>query len=440
MKILLKATLILLIVLSAIIIVLVGLLIDTHPIVNQSNQINATSAAQSKRLAKRIAYNLKQADEQVQISLQAQEIDGLTALLNRAKPAITSRVLLTKGAALVKVSVRLPQPINQFYINLDTTVLSSSNGIELTKVSIGDMNFAGETAIWLVSKVANFYAGSGTAEKVLASIKQVDIRQKWLVTQVMLDKSLVSTNDEHSLLAKIRDDLALFGDPKLINFYYQALIKHAATLPERVSLDAFIHHLFALALKQNSSVEPSSYVEQNKAILVALVLYFGTDKFELVVGNVEQLALDAKAKRYHHRNKVLLAGRNDLQKHFIYSIALQLLSDNQTSDALGEFKEFLDTNQGGSGFSFVDLLADRAGTRLAMIATFSEQQAKAVQPLLARVHEKDLLPSISNLEEGVGQVEFNEKYHDVNSAAYQKMLTLLDNKLKSLPLYQFNWR
>ena len=61
----------------------------------------------------------------------------------------------------------------------------------------------------------------------------------------------------------------------------------------------------------------------------------------------------------------MLAGRRDLLQQFIVSAGLRVLAENGVPMAIGEFKELLDSRSGGSGFSFVDLAADRAGLRFA---------------------------------------------------------------------------
>ena len=75
-----------------------------------------------------------------------------------------------------------------------------------------------------------------------------------------------------------------------------------------------------------------------------------------------------------------------------------------------------------------------------MIATYSEQQAKDIQILLASIDDKTLLPTIENLAEGINESEFNRQFEGVGSKSYQQMLGLIDDRLKTLPLYQFNWR
>ncbi len=105
----------------------------------------------------------------------------------------------------------------------------------------------------------------------------------------------------------------------------------------------------------------------------------------------------------------------------MYSVALQLFGNSKASDAIGELKEFLDSNPGGSGFSFADLMADRAGTRFARLATESEASGTALYktPLPTALTENDFMPQIQGIPEGISADLFNENYRDVDSARIQ---------------------
>jgi hypothetical protein len=60
--------------------------------------------------------------------------------------------------------------------------------------------------------------------------------------------------------------------------------------------------------------------------------------------------------------RVLLGGRVDFPQHFLVSAALVLEGSGTLSQAIGLYKEMLDS-RGGSGFSFTDMAANLAGTR-----------------------------------------------------------------------------
>ncbi len=74
---------------------------------------------------------------------------------------------------------------------------------------------------------------------------------------------------------------------------------------------------------------------------------------------------------------MLLHGRHDLPRHFMGSAAIAVSGGGALSQAIGLFKE-IDDSRGGSGFSFVDLLADRVGTRFGSLAVASRASARRI--------------------------------------------------------------
>ena len=75
-----------------------------------------------------------------------------------------------------------------------------------------------------------------------------------------------------------------------------------------------------------------------------------------------------------------MRGREDWARHYALSAALAVLEHPLVSDAAGLMKEELDALTHGSGFSFGDLAADRAGVRFADAATHSEVDEQAMEP------------------------------------------------------------
>ena len=302
-----------------------------------------------------------------------------------------------------------------------------------------DIQVSGDVFILLIKFFTDAFVQEQLVEKILKMVSAVEFNENLMKINLNFDQSLLKIYNQKPLLLSFRDDLALFGDVKTISFYYQSLDAFAAQQPSKSSIDNFIKYVFDLA-KTRTSISDEFLAEiENQAAITALVIYFGADRFELLVGDVIIRDHEKLVIRNRLRSSVTLQGRPDLQKHFIYSMALQLFSTHGASDAIGEYKEFLDTNKGGSGFSFADLLADRAGTRLAMIVTKSKEHAIKAQNILSKISDESLLPSINGLEEGLNEEDFVKIYKNINSKRYQQTLLEIDNRLKTLIFYQIGW-
>ena len=86
----------------------------------------------------------------------------------------------------------------------------------------------------------------------------------------------------------------------------------------------------------------------------------------------------------------------------------------------------------GSGFSFNDMAANRAGTR------FGErllQDPVALQGRLAGgVRDEDLIPPVQDLPEFMPEAEFVRRFGGVGAPAYNALLADIDRRIAALPL------
>lgn len=181
---------------------------------------------------------------------------------------------------------------------------------------------------------------------------------------------------------------------------------------------------FALARELARQGDP---VLENRAALTALA--------ERVFG-IRLLSVGGVSRMPRQRSHVRLAGRGDFAQHFALSAFLAATGGAGFSDAAGLYKELLDARQ-GSGFSFNDLAADRAGSRLGERATRSASRARHVQDVLAEVRDADMFfPQVQDLPEFMSQAEFQRRFGGVDAPAYQAMLHRIEERIAALPLYR----
>lgn len=125
-----------------------------------------------------------------------------------------------------------------------------------------------------------------------------------------------------------------------------------------------------------------------------------------------------------------LLDRHDSAQHFAISAALAAWAGEPVADAIGTYKELADARH-GSGFSFADLAADRAGTR------FGERIASGERQWASRSwRDAELCPPLDDLPEFLGEQAFRQRYGGPGSAAYQALATEIDRRIDTLPLYR----
>jgi hypothetical protein len=177
-----------------------------------------------------------------------------------------------------------------------------------------------------------------------------------------------------------------------------------------------------------------STVEANRAAVLALGIVLGSARLAELTGGIADADVKARAARV--RTGTTAHGRADWTRHFAVSGALTVLSAVAPSDAAGLLKEEMDAD-GGSGFSFGDLLADRAGTRFAELATRDEETARAVQRRIAAGFRlDDFFPSGTGLPENIQDAELTARYGGVGGPLYRKHAEEIERRLAAAAAYR----
>ncbi len=211
------------------------------------------------------------------------------------------------------------------------------------------------------------------------------------------------------------------------------LVRIAASLPsgER-RFGAALEAAFALAHDRSAT---GGKVEENTAAIVALGTLLGHWRVQGLVGTaLDDATLKAGLRAYR---ETTLRGRRDWVQHYLVSAALSAVADTGVSQAAGVLKEELDS-RGGSGFSFGDLLADRAGTAFGSVATRDETSAEAIQDHLARGFQiDDFFPRADDLPENLPEHELQAKFGGVGGDRYRRIVGIIDSRVASCLAYRF---
>jgi len=128
-----------------------------------------------------------------------------------------------------------------------------------------------------------------------------------------------------------------------------------------------------------------------------------------------------------------LRGRVDFAQHYLLSALIASGAGGRIADLIGLYKEKLDKIS-GSGFSFNDVAADRAGIR------FGQRARMTPQPLQARVllgeDEDYFMPDVDDMPQFLSAQEFGARFTGRNQSAYEAMLGLIDQRIDKLGVLQ----
>ena len=208
--------------------------------------------------------------------------------------------------------------------------------------------------------------------------------------------------------------------------HLQKLVAAGPGLPSgEARFGALLQTLFAHAPAEATS---QNTVQRNRAAILAWGIAVGHERLARLAGvdGDEELVRRAAAVG----QGTTLRGREDWARHYALSAALAVLEHPLVSDAGGVMKEQLDALTRGSGFSFGDLAADRAGVRFATAATNSEAAAERMQARLQRGFAvDDFFPDATELPENLTVEQFRRDYGGVGSLRYREQVDTIEKLL-----------
>lgn len=202
--------------------------------------------------------------------------------------------------------------------------------------------------------------------------------------------------------------------------------------PELPEGDARFGRLLQVVFAVPAEDASQGPVEHNASAVVALGIVMGHERLARFAGLSRDDDLVRAAVAAGGGAK--LRGREDWARHFCVSAALAVAQSSFVSDLGGLLKEEVDALAQGTGFSFGDLAADRAGTRFAAAATASPDAARAAQ---ARLHAgfslSDYFPQVADLAENLTVEQFRRDFDGVGAPRYRAMVAEIESRLDRCP-------
>ena len=352
---------------------------------------------------------------------------GLPVVLNDGRA--TARIELESShAATLSLSLRLPGATR--YLNLVAGARAAIDNGQLTlgdpRLRLGRLSLPEVSLRWLSPILTGLIQTERRTRPVLAGVERLDIDSARVTVtygRMELPPGLMASliwgegsNEEMRLAVKS---------------HVERLLRTAPDLPHgEQRLGAAVEVAFDWARERSATGSP---VLENRAALLALGILLGHPRLAGLVGPVVEARDWPRAVSLA---RATLRGRNDWTKHFFVSAALTVLSAQAPSDAIGLFKEELDAD-GGSGFSFGDLMADRAGTTFALLATRDAAAARALQErLTGGFHVDDFFPEAADLPEDIQDAELQSRYGGVGGSLFRAYAAEVERRLWSCPAYR----
>jgi uncharacterized protein YfiM (DUF2279 family) len=334
-----------------------------------------------------------------------------------------ARVSVVDGAGTLYYTLKIPaNPLGE-YFNLSLVLHERGMRLQPEGIQAGELSLPG----WVLAPF--LYLADSLLERqfdeyrdAMHALQAVSLRSEQASVTYRWDRDLAKQIENRG-----REVFLPEADRNRALVYYRELASVSRRVGPSASMSILLEALFDLALHRSGDGEA---VAENRALLLVVGTVLNRSSMHRLVGGDP-----ADLAPGHYYVRWTLYGRNDLAQHFGISAAIAVAGGSVLADSIGAYKE-LDDSRGGSGFSFPDLLADRAGVELAVLATGPD--AEHVQQILAAdgLEERDFIPSLSDLPEGLMEMEFNRRYRDLDDARYGHIKREIDTRVALLPIHR----
>jgi hypothetical protein len=393
------------------------LAIDLEPTVRRAAEITPSNIERAKQVLDQNDPRKLRTGSRRSITLNQQDLDIAANYLAHFYANGGARLILNNRKAELAASLRPPQIPVIFYFNVTAKLAGGSPLPRLDELRVGRLVIPGLIADWLMTQTMVQLLGKEAVDAAVQTIKQVDLKQGQLNVVYQWSSNLPET---------LRRAAFTVDDQERLRTYQERLtLISNAPKDKNVSLAELLVALFELAEVRSRQGNP---VAENRAAILVLALYANGKPLGTILPAAKDWPRPTK-------QTVTLDGRDDLSKHFIVSAAIAAKAGAPLSDAVGVYKEIEDS-RGGSGFSFNDIAADRAGTRLGEYAANPALAQKVQRQLSAGVGEKDIMPKTADLPEFMPEKEFLRRYGGVDAPPYKKMMAEIERRVAALPLYR----
>ena len=399
------------------VIAVAALCVETTALVKREALLSSANVKRAKNLLREHNPQKLRTGEVKTVSMSEEEVGLLVHhLINRLGSG--NATLEMHGDRLAfAATVDLSKILPGRYLNVQTNVSAFEGVVRVEKLKIGRVSFPRTAVQALVSFGAeHVYRASGVTnvKEVIRAVaihpQRLDITYEW----------------KEEIVVAVRDRIVSRDDRELLRIYNEVLAAEIDRLGSSLSFASLVQGIFGRAKERSVVDDP---VAENRAAVMVLAAYVNGSK-------LTALAPEAVDWVKPRRVRLKIYGRRDFVQHFTTSAALAVAGGGAVSNAIGLYKE-IDDADGGSGFSFKDLAADKAGTEFGQVAVGSESSARTLQSRIEQgISDKTLIPNVSDLEENMTDSEFKRRYGGVEAKKYALTVEVIERRIAASALYK----
>ena len=405
-------------VLAALVVLLLiaGLALEGSPRVERRSDISAADIERAVTLLRQHDPRRTLPGQVRRVTLEQRDLDLLVDHAAQRGFGGAARVRLLPGRLVVEAS--LAAPLGR-WINLELGLRQTDALPQVERLRIGRLGLPAALALPVLRAIAERHGVQADALLAAGAIERVGFAPGRLLVSYRIDAMTTQ---------RLRAALTTPADQQRLRAYNDRLVGLSMALPgQGVSVARWLAPMFALAAERSAAGGDAS--AENRAALLALTFFANQRPLGLLVpaahGWTQPRAVALTLQR-----------RPDFALHFLVSAVLAAESGTPLADAVGLWKELADARAGGSGFSFGDLAADRAGTRFGETAVRDPQRLQARIAAGAGASEAAFMPATADLPEFLPEADFLKRYGGVGAAPYNQMLAEIETRIAGLAMYR----
>jgi hypothetical protein len=345
---------------------------------------------------------------ETRVEVDNEALVGIAALASDATGYARFDARIADGELSGEASIALPAGL---WINVTARATGEHQSFPAYRLKVGRLPLPEVAGRWAADLVRQGLRLKGAKVPPLDSmIRHLEIDQKDLVADLVLPPD-----------SGVVDGIVSAGGRSLNQPLISDIYCRIAAAQRRSPAST-------LAEQVRRTFDPA-HIDENedsrRAAFVALSFLVVAERAEALAPQAAALSEDCPRPR----RGFVLQKREDLAKHWAFSAALAAVLGEETAASLGEWKELDDSLPNGSGFSFVDLAADRSGMQAALRALEPDTAAQE-SAQLSRATDEDLLPRVLlERPEGLSDASFVDRFGALDRARYRQAVASIDRAL-----------
>ncbi len=390
------------------------LVVEDEPKLRERPDITPEQIARGKQIFEQNDPRRLRTGTIARVSIEQRDLDlAINYFVNQYTGGVAG-LTIRQGRAIIKSTLKLPSNPLGNYLNLTLELKQTHSLPEIGHLSLGQLKIPGFIANNLSTSIYRLMLPDADWQALQAMIRKVGF----------INKQMIVTYKWHeNLPTKLSGAFLPEQEQHRIEVYQQRLVMLTRASKRHLSLTELTQPLFQLANERSRQGDP---VAENRAVILVLTLYANRLTLNKIIPSL-------KSQYRPIWRTVTLNKRNDLSKHYLVSATLAAYAGTPLADAIGLYKE-LEDSKGGSGFSFIDMTANRVGTLMGELAVQNHSQAGKIQTFMTMAQERDIIPKTADLPEYLTEQEFNRLYGGLQGPAYQKMMHKIEYRIAQLPI------